>query len=115
MKGTRVLFRLVLLVGCGSLLTLLSGFYSREPQTLAVMDFWNEAPVEHRALQFGFPYPIFGYYIELWDDGYLDSGAVFWWLGALLDILLYAFIVGIVSWVGSEIARTIKARESQHV
>jgi len=34
-------------------------------------------------------------------------------VGALLDMVFYAFIVGVVFLVGSEIARTIKARKSR--
>ena len=108
MKWTQALLRLILLVGCGSFLTLLSGFYIREPTPM----FLDVAPTEYRALQFGFPLPIFDSYVELWSSGQLYSNMLFIWVGALLDIIFYAFIVGIVFLIGSEIARTIKARKS---
>lgn len=108
MKLAHALLRLILLVGCGSFLTLLSGFYIREPSQM----FLDEAPTEYRGLQFGFPLPIFSFSVELWSSGQLYSYVHFIWVDALLDIVFYAFIVGIVFLVGSEIARTIKARKS---
>ena len=108
MKWTQALLRLILLVGCGSFLTLLSGFYIREPTHM----FMDIAPTEYRALQFGFPLPIFDSYVQLWSSSQLHYNALFIWVGALLDIIFYAFIVGIVFWFGSAIARTIKARKS---
>lgn len=108
MKLVHALLRLILLVGCGSFLTLLSGFYIREPSPM----FLDQTPIEYRGLQFGYPYPIFSSYVELWEGGQLHSNALFVWVGALLDMVFYAFIVGVVFLVGSEIARTIKARKS---
>ena len=108
MKFAHALLRLILLVGCGSFLTLLSGFYIREPSPM----FLDETPTEYRGLQFGYPYPIFSSYVALWSSGQLYSSVLFVWVGALLDVIFYAFIVGIVFLVGSEIARTIKARKS---
>ena len=108
MKLAHALLRLILLVGCGSFLTLLSGFYIREPTPM----FLDVAPTEYRGLQFGFPLPIFHSSVELWSSGQLYSNVLFVWVGALLDIVFYAFIVGIVFLVGSEIARTIKSRKS---
>jgi hypothetical protein len=74
--------------------------------------FLDVAPIEYRELQFGFPFPIFHSEVELWSSGQLYSYVLFIWVGALLDIIVYAFIVGIVFWFGSEIARTVKARKS---
>lgn len=108
MKWTQALLLLILLVGCGSFLTLLSGFYIREPSPM----FLDVAPTEYRESQFGFPFPIFHSSVELWSNGQLSSNALFIWVGALLDIICYASIVGIVFLIGSEIARTIKARKS---
>jgi len=107
-KWTQAFLRLILLVGCGSFLTLLSGFYIREPTPM----FLDVAPTEYRALQFGFPLPIFDSYVELWSSGQLHYNALFIWVGALLDIIFYAFIVWIVFWFGSAIVRTVKARKS---
>ena len=111
MKWTHALRRLILLGGCGSFLTLLSGFYVHEPGTM----FLDVAPTEYRGLQFGFPFPFFDSSVELWSSGQLYSYVHFIWVGALLDIVFYAFIVGIVFLVGSETARAIKARKSRVV
>ena len=108
MKLAHVLLLLILSVGCGSFLTLLSGFYVREPNPM----FLDQTPIEYRGLQFGYPYPIFSSYVALWEGDQLHSDALFVWVGALLDTIFYAFIVGIVFLVGSGIARTIKARKS---
>jgi hypothetical protein len=107
-KWTQALLRLILLIGCGSFLTLLSGFYIREPSPM----FLDVVPTEYRSLQFGFPLPIFHSSVELWSSSQLHSNVLFIWVGALLDIIFYAFIVGIVFLIGSEIARTIKTRKS---
>jgi len=104
---TQALLRLILLVGCGSFLTLLSGFYINEPTPM----FMDVVPTEYRTLRFGFPFPIFHSSVDLWS-GHLDYCMLFVWEGALLDITFYAFVVGIVFLIGSEIARTIKARKS---
>jgi hypothetical protein len=74
--------------------------------------FLDVVPTEYRELQFGFPLPIFHSSVELWSSGQLYSNVLFIWVGALLDIMFYASIVGIVFLIGSEIARTIKARKS---
>jgi hypothetical protein len=75
--------------------------------------FLDVAPTEYRGLQFGFPLPIFHFSVELWSSGQLYSNVLFIWVGALLDMVFYVFIVGVVFLVGSEIARTIKARKSR--
>jgi hypothetical protein len=107
-RWKQALLWLILLVGCGSFLTLLSGLYTREPNPM----FLDVAPTEYRKLQFGFPLPIFDSEVELWSSGQLYSYMLFIWVGALLDIIFYAFIVGVAFWIGSETARTIKARKS---
>ena len=113
MKWTRALSRLVLFVGCGSFLTLLSGLYIREPSPM----FLDVVPTDYRGLQFGYPFPIFSSYVELWSGGQLYSDVLFVWVGALLDIVFYAFIVGIVffslDWF--RIARTSRVPKSQAV
>jgi hypothetical protein len=74
--------------------------------------FLDVVPTEYRGLQFGFPLPFFSSNVELWRGGQLYSDVLFVWVGALLDTIFYAFIVGIVFLIGSGIARTIKTRKS---
>ena len=101
MKWTQIVSRIVLLFGCGGLLTLLSGFYVKE---LEVM--WLDiAPLEYKGLNFGFPFPIFHSSVELWRPDSLGFEALFVWVGALLDVLLYTFIVGMGYLIGSTIVR----------
>jgi len=100
-KWTQIASRIVLLLGCGGLLTLLSGFYVKE---LEVM-FMDAEPLEHKSLNFGFPFPIFHSSVELWRPDNLHFGALFVWVGALLDVLLYTFIVGWGYLIGSTIVR----------
>ena len=108
MRWTRALLWFVLSVGCGSFLTLLSCFYVHEPRSLFV----DTVPIEYTQLQFGFPLPVFGYVVQLYSGDHLFYDALFIWVGALLDVVFYAFIVGTVFLIGSKIARTVNARAS---
>jgi hypothetical protein len=58
--------------------------------------FLDVVPTEYRGLQFGFPFPIFDSYVALWSGGYLHYNVLFVWVGALLDVVFYAFIVATV-------------------
>jgi hypothetical protein len=100
-KWIQIASRIVLLFGCGGLLTLLSGFYVKEPEAMFV----DVVPLEHKSLHFGFPFPIFVSYAELWSPDTLAFDAQFVWVGALLDVLLYTFIVGMGYLIGSAIVR----------
>lgn len=86
---------LVLFVGCGSILTLLSCFYVQDSPILGYPDV---APVEAEGLRFGYPFPVFSSMAELWTEWgtSMSFHADFVWLGTLLDIALYSFIVGAI-------------------
>ncbi len=102
----QTLVRLILFLGCGSFLTLLSGFYSRPGNPV----FMDVVPTEVRELMFGFPLPIYASYAAWWGDfGVLDFSVTFVWLGALLDVIFYAFIL----WIGSRVVRIAKATKAQ--
>ncbi|MCK4482358.1 hypothetical protein KAU55_03970 [Candidatus Bathyarchaeota archaeon] len=95
----QTLLRLILFLGCGSSLTLLSGFYSYPGSPM----FMDVVPTEVRSLKFGFPFPIYSSYAAWWGDGgYLTFHVTFVWLGALLDVIFYAFILWINYWAWLE-------------
>lgn len=108
MKGACILY-VVLSVGLGSLLTLLSCFYAYEPRP----DFLDQVPNAYKSVSIGYPFPVFLSYAESWSNGQLSSGAVFGWAGALLDVIFYALIVfGVISIVPA-VATTIKAHKTK--
>jgi hypothetical protein len=84
----RVLLYLLLIVGCGSILTLASCSYVRGLNEDLL--YWMD-DVEHKALMFGFPAPVFHSYV-------IGTALVaeFRWEGALIDVALYSVIVGAV-------------------
>ena len=88
---TRVLLYLILIVGCGSILTLVSCFYVRGYNEDLL--YWVE--VEHEALMFGFPAMVFHSY-AIWGVNQMSFVAEFRWEGALIDVALYSVIVGAV-------------------
>jgi hypothetical protein len=100
-KWTQIASRIVLLLGCGGLLTLLSGFYVKELEGM----FLDDAPIEQKSLNFGFSLPIFHSSAFLWRPDNLAFNALFLWEGALVDVLLYTFIIGIAYLIGSPIVR----------
>jgi hypothetical protein len=65
------------------------------------------APTEVRELQFGFPLPIYASYAAWWGDGgFLHFLVTFVWVGALLDIVFYAFVL----WIIFGVAKAASAR-----
>jgi len=66
------------------------------------------APIEHRSQQFGFPFPVFSFYVDLWESNQFYSDVLFVWQGALLDVILYAFVSASAFFIWSTIARTAK-------
>ena len=101
MMWKQTLLRLILFLGCGSFFTLLSGFYSRPGNPM----FMCVAPTEFRAVMFGFPFPIYASYAA-WhgDGGFLEFSVTFVWLGALLDVIVYAFAL----WISFGVAKAAK-------
>jgi len=99
----QTLLRLILFLGCGSFLTLLSGFYS-QPSGIMFLDV---VPVEYGASRFGFPFPIYHSYAAWWgEEGTFDYSAGFIWEGALLDVIVYAFVL----WIVFGLAKAASAR-----
>jgi len=91
---------MLLFLGCGSLLTLFSAFYSQPSE----MDFLDVAPVEYGASKFGFPFHIYDSYAMWWgEEGTFYYSARFWWEGALLDVIFYTIIL----LVGFQIAKVV--------
>jgi hypothetical protein len=95
---------LFLLLGCGSLLTLVSCAYVRESNPMPL----DVVPTASEGRLFGFPLPCFASFAEWWEDQHImDYSAIFVWEGALLDLLFYALIL----WFGySLLSRAIQAR-----
>lgn len=101
MKWIQIVSRIVALLACGGLLTLLSGFYVRELEPMLM----DVLPQEYKSLNFGFPFPVFHSSVFLYSPDYLAFEALFVWVGALLDVLFYTFIVGVAYLIGSQIVR----------
>jgi len=99
-KWTSVLLQLLLFVGCGSILTLVSCLYIRGLSE----DLLDWVTIDHKALQFGFPAPVFHSY-AMWGENQMVFVAEFAWEGALIDVALYSIIVGVVFFFVSMIAR----------
>ena len=98
MTRKQTFLRMLLFLGCGSLLTLFSGFYSQPSEIM----FLDVVPVEYGASRFGFPFPIYHSYAAWWgEEGTFDYSAGFVWEGALLDVIFYAIIL----WVGFRVAK----------
>jgi len=92
-KSLNILFKVILSIGCGCFLTLLSCLYSYSGNVM----YLDVVPTKEEHLQFGFPFPIFSSYAAWWGNwGILEFSVTFVWLGALLDVVIYAFVVWII-------------------
>jgi hypothetical protein len=89
MKWTQVLLRLTLLIGVGSILTLLSVFYVRRSEI-----FSDTVPTRYLGLQVqsGFPLPFI--LVESWSDNPPGANVSFAAELALLDVVFYASVAG---------------------
>jgi hypothetical protein len=64
-------------------------------------------PTEEGDVMFGFPFPIYNSYAAWWGNfDTFEFHATFIWEGALLDVIVYAFVL----WVGFRVAKAVKAQ-----
>lgn len=109
MKG--MLFWLIVPLGVGSFLTLLSCFYTSQtgPTPLDYMPYGTS-----ERIQIGYPLPVFTSYAEYTQGRVqLFSDIMFVWPFALMNMAIYALVVSGVTFFGFNCYRVVKTSAIQ--